>query len=108
MLTMVRRSIGNFIVYSMAFATHSFHRRWNQLVSVRHPSLWLFLARLKSEERRIARTVKDIKRGQYRDTRRRKWRKLEDRISTLKDRYVNGVITLQQYWNAIRHAVQSG
>jgi hypothetical protein len=92
----VRRSIGNFIFYSTAFATHSFHRRYNQLVSVRHPSLWLFLARLKSEERRIARTVKGIKREQYRDNRRRKWRKLEDRISTLKNRYVIGVITLQQ------------
>lgn len=87
---------------------NSFHRRWNQLVSVRHPSLWVFLARLKTEERRIAITVNEIRRGQYTDNRRRKWRNLEERILQLKQRYINGAITVDEYWNAIRYAVQSG
>ena len=67
----------------------------------------VFLARLKREERRIAETVNEIRRGQYRDTRRRKWRNLEDRISSLKNQYVNGAINLEAYWNAIRYAVNS-
>jgi hypothetical protein len=77
-------------------------------VSVRSPSLWVFLARLKSEERRIATTVREIKRGQYRITRRRKWRNLEDRIAQQKRQYANGVINVDEYWDAIRYAVHSG
>jgi hypothetical protein len=77
------------------------------LVSVRHPSLWIFLTRLKTEERRIAKTVKELTRGQHRDNRRRKWRDLEERIAKLKQRYLNGAINVDEYWNAIRYVVQS-
>lgn len=76
-------------------------------MSVRHPTLWVFVARLKSEERRIAKTIGDVRRGLDRDTRRRKWRDLEDRIVQLKNRYATGAINVDEYWNAIGYAVQS-
>jgi hypothetical protein len=75
------------------------------MVIVRHPSLWVFLCSLKTEERRTAKTVREIRRGQHTDNRRRKWRTLEERINKLKGRFANGTITLKQYWDAIRHAV---
>jgi len=38
-------------------ALYSYYRRWNQLVSVRRPSLWHFIRRLKDEERHVRRSI---------------------------------------------------
>lgn len=81
---------------------YSYNRRWNQLVSVRRPSIWNFIRRLKDEERRIWRNVRHVRAGVQPSVRRRKWRQLEERIERLKTQYSNGTITLKQYWNAIR------
>jgi hypothetical protein len=64
--------------------------------------------RLKSEERRIARTIGEIRRGQQVSNRRQKWKKLETRIVGLKDQYAQGIITISEYWDSIRHLVYSG
>ena len=84
----------------------SYHSRWNKLVSVRHLSLWLFIVRLKDEERRISRSIRQVRAGHQLSERRRKWRKIEERIDRLKTQYSNGVITLTQYWDAVRFATR--
>ena len=80
----------------------SFHRRWNNIVSVRHPSLFVFIARLKSEERRVSREIRQLRRGQQLVQRRGKWARLEANIVPLKAQYERGERTLGQYWNAVR------
>jgi hypothetical protein len=68
----------------------------------------VFITRLKNEERRIARTIGEIKRGLNVSNRRQKWKKLETRIVGLKDQYAQGIITAMEYWDFIRHLVFSG
>lgn len=85
----------------------SFHRRWNNIVSVRHPSLFVFISRLKSEERKVSREIRQLRRGQQTAQRRGKWIKLEERILRLKMQYEQGQITLTEYWNAVRFVTRS-
>jgi hypothetical protein len=74
---------------------------------VRRPSLWHFIRRLKDEETRIRRTVRQVRAGVLQPSRRAKWRRLEERIQRLKDNYIQGIITLTEYWDAIRYAVSA-
>ena len=85
----------------------SYHRRWNKIVSVRRPSLWHFIRRVKDEEARIRRTVQQVRSGMLQQERRSKWRRLEQRIVRLKDQYRSGVITLREYWNAARYVTNT-
>lgn len=76
-------------------------------MSVRRPSLWHFIRRLKDEERRVRRSIRQARAGVQPSVRRRKWRKLEERIDRLKQQHARGTITLNDYWNAIRFAVRA-
>jgi len=78
------------------------------LVSVRRPSLWHFLRRLKDEERHVCRTVRQARAGIQTCVRRCKWRKLEERIDRLKRQYTAGTITLKEFWDVIRYATHYG
>ena len=78
-----------------------------KIVSVRRPSLWHFIKRLKDEEARIRRTVRHIRTGMLQPSRRSRWRRLDDKIERLKEQYNQGVISMKAYWNAIRYAVSS-
>jgi hypothetical protein len=106
-----RNVVNVFVKKSLTIAPHvccaSYHRRWNQIVSVRKPSLWVFIKRIKDEEQKIRRDVRLIRSGQQRDVRRRKWRRLEERIVKLKREYAAGQISLEQYWNAMRFVVHA-
>ncbi len=75
------------------------------MVSVRHPSLWVFTVRLKAEERKVMRDIRHLRRGQAVSSRRSNWRRVEERIIGLKRRYTAGTLTIDQYWNAVRFAV---
>ena len=67
----------------MYVCIYRFHNRWNRMVSVRHPSLWVFLARLKSEDVRIVRDMRHHRMGLRIFNRRANWRCMEDRIQHL-------------------------
>lgn len=95
-------SMCNMYLRCLCCLFHSYHRRWNKLVSVRRPSIWHFIRRLKDEERRVWRTVRHVRAGIAPSVRRCKWRRLEERIDRLKAQYSNGAITLSDYWDAIR------
>ena len=67
----------------------SFHNRWNNVVGVRHSSLWNFITILKDQL-----TVNDVKRigminGNPPPTQKLKWRRLEANINHLKRQYSN-------------------
>ena len=79
----------------------SYHRRWNQAVYVRHPSIWSFIRVLKDQQSLNEVTVRNIRSGDQPPLRRRKWRRLEQRINENKIDCNNGQINLSQYWRAI-------
>jgi len=91
----------------VVYVVWSFHRRWNNIVSVRHPSLFVFISRLKSEERRLSREIRQLRRGQQTSERRGKWIRLEARIVGMKTQYERGASTLDQYWNAVCYVMHS-
>lgn len=40
-----------------------FHNRWNRTVAVRHPNVWIFIRKLKDEERQCRRVIHAAERG---------------------------------------------
>ena len=84
-----------------------FHGRWNSALQRRHPSLWVFLRRLKDEQRMGELTTAAADLGEARAPPKRKWRRLEERIARLKLQYNNQGRTLTRYWDAISHVVHS-
>ncbi|XP_071840820.1 uncharacterized protein [Apostichopus japonicus] len=78
-----------------------FHQRWNNIIGRAHPSLWLFLRKMKDEQHLLEITVASAGRGEAPPHRRRKWRTLQQRITRLRDEYLSGKRTLQRYWNAV-------
>ena len=59
----------------------SYHRRWNQAVGVRHPSIWSFIRVLKDQRSVNEVTIQSIRNGNQPPVRRRKWRRLDHRIN---------------------------
>ncbi|KAK7884709.1 hypothetical protein WMY93_027832 [Mugilogobius chulae] len=84
----------------------AFHRRWNALMQRRHPSLWVFIRRLKDEQRRTEGQCVMAERGDPAPRQRRKWRHLEARLQRLRREYRRGDRTLDEYWLAVQHSIQ--
>ena len=82
-----------------------FHNRWNVRVGVRHPNLWVFCRKMKDEERCIQRVINAADRGDAPPTRKRRYRRLQERIARLKAEYVAGTRDLSSYWRAVAHVV---
>ena len=99
----------NVHIRPMEFRTNnhveSFHRRWNKAVNAQHPSLWVFMRVMKNEQRLHEITVRDALDGVPPPTRRRKWRRFEQRIVNLRTELHNNQRTIFEYWRAICHAV---
>ena len=83
----------------------SFHRRWNQAVGVRHPSLWVFTRVMKDQQAISEVKISDIRNGRPPPRRRQKWRRLEERIVDLKARFTNGNLTLEGYWESVKYVI---
>ncbi len=83
----------------------SFHRRWNQAVGVRHPSLWVFVRVLKDQHSINEAKINDIRNGRPPPRRRQKWRRLEERIVGLKTRFTNGGLSLDEYWDSVKYVI---
>lgn len=83
-----------------------FHSRWANTVERVHPSIWVFIRKLKDEEKREKRRLNAARRGQLNVQQKRKWRLLERRIQTLRDQYNTGERQLSDFWDAISHVVK--
>ena len=86
----------------------SFYASWNESVSRPHPSLWLFIRKLKDRQKstEVSLRLRAATQGELAPLRKRKWRRLEQRIINLKQDYQNGDRDIQSYWNAVAHVLK--
>ncbi|KAL8615732.1 hypothetical protein ACOMHN_007485 [Nucella lapillus] len=81
----------------------SFHRSWNNRVSVRHPNLWIFVRHLKDLQASTESGILSMGRGGHPTRRQRRWRLLEGRLLALKEEYRHGVRDVDSYWGHLVH-----
>lgn len=74
-------------------------------VGVRHPNLWIFLRKLKDEEKQTRRLLACVERGDAPPKRKRSSRILSRRIRRLKNDYQAGRRSIDQYWKAMTHLI---
>jgi len=72
---------------------------------VRHPNLWVFLRKLKDEERRCRRQLHAAPLGEAPALRKRTYRALQERIGRLQQEYRAGHRSAEEYWTAVSYAV---
>jgi DNA-binding ferritin-like protein (Dps family) len=58
---------------------------------------------LKDEQGNTESSVEAAKRGDAPPARKRKWRNMERRLIRLKQEYRNGVMSMEEYWDAVCH-----
>ena len=71
-----------------------------------HPPLWIFIRKMKDEQRLVESSAMAARRGDAPRPRRRKWVEMERRIQRLKAQYNAGIRDLDAYWNAIVYVVR--
>lgn len=101
------RRIDRFGLTNIVLLLSGFHHKWNSSVERTHPSLWVFIRKLKDEQRETEISAAAALRGDPPRPRRRKYRDMEHRILRLKEEYANGRRNVEEYWNAIRHVVRT-
>lgn len=84
----------------------SYFSRWNKSVGVTHPSLWTAIRKLKDEQAVARNVLMRAHQGYPAIPRRRKWVRMERRITNLKISLQNGQRTIDDYWNAVAYSVQ--
>ena len=82
-----------------------YHSRWNGVVGVRHPNIWIFLRKLIDEEKHCRHTLRTVERGEASPTRQRRYRILQKKIHRLKRDYRAGRKNVSQYWKAMSYLV---
>ncbi|KAL8623791.1 hypothetical protein ACOMHN_054097 [Nucella lapillus] len=83
----------------------AFHRRLNDAVQVRHPTLWMFIRLLKDNQTLTEDNMSRADRGDAAPRRRRKWRQLDERLTQLKQEFHDGDRDLDAYWRAVSHCM---
>ena len=92
-------------IYTIYMIVSGFHNRWNSSLDRRHPSLWVFIRRLKDEQRLVETVCALAERGERPPPVRRKWRRQEERLKRLRRQYRRDERTLEQYWAAVQHLI---
>jgi len=90
LLSLTNTVNNNFCIDSYCFFLLGLHNRWNRTVGIRHPNLWIFIRKMKDEERQSRFLIRAADRGDQPPTRKRKFRNLETRIRLLKQDYAVG------------------
>ena len=76
------------------------------MVGVRHPSLWIFIRKMKDGERANRLQKRQLERGQLMPQRRRKWINLQTRIDRVRGQYERGERNADELWNALTYVIQ--
>lgn len=84
-----------------------FHSMWNRKIGVRHPSIWLFIRRLKDEQKQTDVKILAVERADPPPPQKRKWRQFNERLRRLKESYNVGDRTLNEYWEAVKHIIHN-
>jgi hypothetical protein len=69
------------------------------------PSLWAFIRAIKDEESVTSRSALAASRSIDPPRRKLKYRKLDERISVLKQQFHTGAITLNDYWKSVTYVI---
>ncbi|PIK33717.1 hypothetical protein BSL78_29475 [Apostichopus japonicus] len=85
-------------------AVESFHSRWNREVGQAHPSLGTIVRRMKKEGKRTEVAIEKAMRGDQPPKIKRKWRRMERRISRLRKSLQDGGHNLAELWAAVLYA----
>ncbi|XP_063062496.1 uncharacterized protein LOC134455401 [Engraulis encrasicolus] len=80
----------------------AFHQRWNSAIDSRNPSLWVFIRRLKDEQKQVEAQCVMVESGGAPSGQKRKWRQLEQRMQQLQSQQQSGDKTLEEYWDAVQ------
>ena len=100
----------NVYIRPMEYRTNNgveaFNRAWNWFVGVRHPSLWVFLTKLRQQKALQEVATTNMLNGLLPPQWWRNWGILEARNERVKGQYRQGHMTLDQYWNAMMHLIQ--
>lgn len=82
-----------------------FHGHWNARVAVKHPSLWTFIRHLKDSQTVTEVAIDNARAGRSPPLQRKKWRRRNLQLKKLRQRYLNGRISLSRYWASVSHVV---
>lgn len=93
--------------YCISLGTLGFHNRWNKAVGIRHPNLWIFLRKVKDEEKNGRLVLRSMERGDAPPKRKRQYRLLQKRIKRLQKDYRTGRRSLKSYWAAVSYAIHN-
>jgi hypothetical protein len=93
-------------MYYNIYYVIGFYNRWNNSFNRRHPSIWLFLRKLKDEQTVTEIAVAAARNGYAPPVRKRKWRNFEARLQALKDQYNTGARNVDQYWEAVAATIR--
>ena len=85
----------------------SYHKRWNESVGVRHPSLWVAYRKLQDHQALSRNTLLRAINGYPPPPRRLKWRNLENNVNNLKVLLITGRRTVFAYWSAVSHFMEN-
>jgi hypothetical protein len=77
------------------------------MVGRKHPAIWIFIRKMKDEQRLSQISAAAALRGDPPHSRKRKWRDVERRIIRLKREYNDGDRDIAEYWNAIVHVIKA-
>lgn len=72
-------------------------------MSVKHPSLWVFIRHLKDAQSATEVAIDHERSGDPAPKQKKKWRVRNRRIKQLQRRYARGAVDVTQYWNAISY-----
>jgi hypothetical protein len=94
--------------YMLLFREYiGFHNRWNKAVGICHPNVWIFLRKVKDEEKNCRLVLRSVQRGDAPPKRKRKFRLMDKRLKRLKKDYRTGRRSLKKYWEAVSYAIHN-
>ena len=79
----------------------SWNRDWNASVGTKNPVFWTVVQKLGEQEQYSRLGIRRISRGEASNIQKKKYRDLNEKISRLKNSYLDGTSSLKNYWEGV-------
>ena len=79
----------------------SWNRDWNASVGTKNPVFWTVVQKLREQEQYSRLDIRRISRGEACNIQKKKYRDLNEKISRLKNSYLDGTSSLKNYWEGV-------
>ena len=79
----------------------SWNRDWNASVGTKNPVFWTVVQKLGEQEQYSRLDIRRISRGEASNIQKKKYRDLNEKISRLKNSYLDGTSSLKNYWEGV-------